>query len=202
MTFTIVGCGQTASDWIPRGTSIGVNDCWKWGKPTDALLVCNRPQEFGIERLKVITSSKPKTFYTHKKLAVWSFAFQNIKRLRLQNWDRNFIPRMDRFPLEERVIYSSNTVSFIALSLCYQLGATEIIMWGVDFVNHNTFHTDNPETAKEVNRHLELIAALKEQGVNVWLGKEGTAFDGRVPVYNPVVMETFQNIKDFCDFKE
>jgi hypothetical protein len=172
MIFTIVACGQTAKDWIPRGHSIGVNDSWRFGKPTDSLLVCNRPSNFTEERLKVITTSKPETFYSHK--ANWAYAFPAWKKINLCQWYGRLVKGMH---------YSSNTSPFIALTLAYNLGAKDIIMWGCDFVSHPTFNPDNPYRDKEIDTYMELIAELKEQGVNVWLGKEGTAFDKLIPVY-------------------
>lgn len=181
MTFTIVACGDSAKDWIPRGHSIGCNDAWKWGKPTDSLVVCNRPQNFTPERLKFITEAKPKTFYSHK--GNWAYAFPDWQKIRLTEWTGEVMPRINRFPLQDRPVYYSNTITFVALSLCYQLGATEIIMWGCDLVNHKLFNSDNPETEKEVRKHLELIKCLNDQGVKVWLGANGTAFDGKMEVY-------------------
>lgn len=181
MTVSIVACGDSAKEWIPRGHTLGCNDAGKWGKPFDSLVICNRPPNFDQDRLRIITSSKPKNFYSHK--SNWAYAFPGWKKIRLSQWNGNFTPRMDKFPLEERYCYYSNTISFIALSLAYQLGATEIIMWGCDFVNHKLFNSDNPETAKEVNRHMELIKCFNDRGVKVWLGANGTAFDDKLKVY-------------------
>lgn len=175
--FTIVACGQSAENWIPRGHTIGVNDAWKWGKPTDSLLVCNRPQEFTKERLQVITSSTPKTFYSHK--SNWAYAFPEWKKLpRMENWGTT-----GKYLMKDRTYYS-DTSSFIAISLAHNLGAKDIILWGVDMMNHWVFNSNNPYRDKEVGRHMELIEALKGEGVSVWLGKEGTAFDDKLKIYD------------------
>lgn len=191
MTISIIGCGDTAKDWIPRGHTLGVNDSWKWGKPTDSLVICNRPTNFTNDRLKTIVESKPKTFYSHK--SNWAYVFPAWQRIRLKEWIGDFQPRMDKLPLGDRHCYYSNTISFIALSLCYQLGATEIIMWGCDFVNHKLFHAGNPETEKEVRKHLELIRCLNDHGVKVWLGAEVTAFDGKLEVYEEFNAELYSD---------
>lgn len=172
MIVTIVGCGNTASSWVPRGTSIGVNDCWKWGKPTDSLLVCNRPSNFNDERLRTITSSKPVTFYSHK--SNWAYAFPDWKKIGLVNWYG---------VLKKGQCYSSNSSPFIAMTLAWNLGAKDIILWGVDFINHKIFNPENPYRDKEVETYMQLVSALKDEGVRVWLGKEGTAFDKLIPIY-------------------
>ena len=101
------------------------------------------------------------------------------------NWGgaKDFIPRMDSYPFEQRFHYSSDSSSFIALSLAYNLGAKDIILWGCDFMNHHVFNEGNPYRDKEVKRHLELIECLKNEGVNTWLGSLGTAFDDKLKIY-------------------
>lgn len=171
-TYSIIGCGQTAKDWIPRGHSIGVNDAWKWGKPTDSLLCCNRPTNFNQDRLRVITGSKPKTFYSHK--AYWSYAFPEYEKLNIVCWYGT---------LYRPQVYFANTSPFIAMSLAFHLGAKEIILWGVDLKDHNIWHEDNPETKKEVGRYMELIREMELQGCKVYLGAKGTAFDELIPIW-------------------
>lgn len=176
--FTIVACGDSAKDWVQTGTSIGVNDSWRWGKPTDALLVCNKPTDFKHDgRLQVITESKPKTFYSHK--GNWAYAFPEWKKISLVHWYG---------VIRKGQQYSSNSSPFIALSLAWNLGAKDIIMWGVDMVNHKTFNPDNPYRDKEVKVYMELIAALKEEGVSVWLGSKGGAFDNLIPIYESTMV--------------
>lgn len=177
--FTIVATGDSAKDWTPNGYSIGVNDAGKFQRPLDALLICNRPSEFTPNRMQIITSTKPNVFYSHKPS--WESYFPDWKKIRLHawagtlhDWHRNDGPHA----------YSSNTSPIIAITLAYNLGATEIILWGCDFVNHHLFHTGNPETKREVGVYLKIFEILKERGVKVWLGANETAFDDHLPVYN------------------
>ena len=170
--FTIVGLGSSAKDWIPRGHSIGVNDAFRWGKPTDSLLVCNRPVQFSHERQRTIIESKPKNFYSWK--SDWSVWFPNYIRINLVTWYGVIHPRQ---------IYSADSGPFIAISLAYTLGAKTIILYGVDFKNHKVFNESNPYTKKEVEKYLQLFAALKEKGCEVFLGASGSAFDNLIPIY-------------------
>ena len=181
--WTIICCGDSARNWEPRGTTLGVNDSWKFGKPTDILLCCNRPVDFTKDRLRTITTSTPKTFYSHK--GNWAYAFPDWKKIHLHNWSgsRYFVPYMNK-PIEHKMTYSSNTSSFIALSLAYNLGAKEIIMYGIDFMNHKVYHEGAHYRDKEVQIHLDLIKCMKEHGTEVYLGALGTAFDQTIPLYD------------------
>lgn len=172
MIVDIVASGASGSNWEQHDLSIGINDCWKWGKPTDALVICNRPEQFAKERLHTIINSKPKDFYSWKPC--WSQWFPNWKKINLIPWYGT---------LHKGQIYESHTGPFIAMSLAFKLGATDIILWGVDFKNHSIFNESNPETDKEVNMYLELIEEMKEQGTNVWLGANGSVFDNLIQRY-------------------
>lgn len=176
--FTIVGCGESAKNWIPNGYSIGVNDCWRYGQPTDALVIVNRPEQFTKERLEVITASKPEVFYSWK--ANWSQHFPEWRQLRLHNWygTLHSSPRSDG-----PHAYYYNSSPIIAITLAYNLGAKDIILWGVDMRTHHLFNEKNPQTKKEVGVYLEVFEALKEKGVNVWLGTNGSVFDESLKLY-------------------
>lgn len=178
MIVDIVACGASGSNWEQHDLSIGINDCWKWGKPTDALVICNRPEQFAKDRLQTIINSKPKEFYSHK--SNWSQWFPKWKKLNLAPWYGI---------LHKGQCYESQTGPFIAMSLAFKLGATDIILWGVDFKDHRIFNDSNPETVKEVKVYMEMVACLKEYGVNVWRGPQLeatvylTAFDNLIPVF-------------------
>lgn len=176
MTIHVVGCGETGKEWDGHGISIGVNDAWKFGKPTTYLLVCNRPDQFTAERLRTITSSTPKFFYTHKPN--WSMWFPTWKRLNVVTWYGE---------LRKGQYYSSDTSPFIAMTLAYNLGATKIILWGVDFINHKIFNTGNPETKREIGKYQELVNELRNQGVSVYLGCKGSAMESFLTVYHEEV---------------
>jgi hypothetical protein len=173
LTVDIVATGSSSKNWKQHDYSIGVNDCWKLGKPTDALVVCNRPEQFSRDRFEIIKNSTPKDFYSHK--SNWSEYFPKWKKLNLVPWYGTLHPKQ---------IYHSDTSSFIALSLAYNLGAKKIIMWGVDLMDHHIYNPFNPQRNREVEAHLQLIGALKEKGVEVYLGANGTAFDDKLKVYN------------------
>jgi hypothetical protein len=173
MTVDIVGTGATSQNWKQHDYSIGVNDAWKFGQPTDALLVCNRPQQFTPNRIEIIINSKPKDFFSHK--ANWAEWFPKWKQINLVTWYGTLNPKQ---------VYNSDTSPFIAISLAYNLGAKEIILWGVDFISHHIYNTGNTDTKNEVERYLQLFEALKERGVNVFVGSEGGVFERHLSVYS------------------
>lgn len=177
-TWSVIATGDSAKNWTPNGYSLGVNDAWKWGKPTDGLLICNRPAEFTHDRMKVIENSKPKDFYSHK--ASWAHLFPEWKRVRLHVWSGllHTWPRSDG-----PSAYSYNSSPIIALTLAYNLGAKEIILWGVDFRTHWLFNDKNEQTKREVRTYLEVFDALKEKDVSIYRGADGSAFDDKLPRY-------------------
>jgi hypothetical protein len=189
LTYTIVATGNSSQNWTPNGYSIGVNDAWKFGKPTDGLLICNRPQQFSSERLKTITDSKPKHFYSN--MSNWAGYFDyfdkskasrhkklysnnpELPTLKFMQWSGTLYPD---------AVFYSNSSPIIALTLAYNLGAKEIILWGVDFKNHHLFHEGNLQTKKEVQAYLEVFECLREKGVSIYRGADGSVFDGLLPL--------------------
>lgn len=178
MIVSVVACGDTASEWhkVKCDLSIGVNDAFKFGYPTDYLLCCNWPQKFPAHRLNIIKASRPITFYSN--VEQWRAFFPGMVKIRLNSWDGHLYPtRRDEFS-------SSNSSPFIATSMAYKAGAKDIILWGVEFVNHAVLHKDNPQTKNELRMWKGLVAALNGEGVNVWLGKEGSLLEEFVPVWS------------------
>jgi hypothetical protein len=172
MIYSIIATGSSAQDFIPRGHVIGCNDAARWGKQLNSLVVCNRPQQFSKERYEIIRATKCETFYSHK--SAWKAEFPGWKKINLVPWYGTY---------NRGQIYSSNTSPIIAVTLAAKIGAKEIIMWGVDMMNHHLFNTGNHQTKKEVDIYLQLHEQLKENDIRLWLGNTGTAFDNVIPVW-------------------
>jgi len=178
-TYSIIGCGSTAKDWIPRGHSIGVNDAWKFGHPTDYLVVVNSPFKFHprldnkyTDRLKVITDSKPKRFFCHNNN--WKKWFPEAELLGLRNFVGTY---------KKGRIYSSKTSPFVAITLAVREGATEIILWGIDMTNHHTYSPGKRSFSIEFDYYKMLFEQLENCGVKVWIGNENTVLKQILPVY-------------------
>lgn len=177
MIVSVVACGDTASEWhkVKCDLSIGVNDAFKFCYPTDYLLCCNWPTKFPIHRLNIIKASRPKTFYSN--VEQWRAFFPGMVKIRLNSWDGHLYPtRRDEFS-------SAHTSPFIAMSMAYKQGAKDIILWGVEFISHSTYDQHNPQTRAEVKVYKQMVESLNREGVNVWLGKEGSLLEEFVPVW-------------------
>lgn len=181
-TISILACGESGQYWDGTGVSIGVNDCWKFGHPTDYLMVIDPPARFTPERRKIIQNSKPKHFVTDSK--AWLRLFHNpIEVDRLKPGDDKQIyctngPQLIKYNfrtwkgrLQNDQIQYWHTSPFPAISLAYKLGYREIILWGVDFKTHKSWNpTKKNELAFELQGYKELVKALSEVGVKVYLG--------------------------------
>lgn len=171
--YTIIASGDSAKDWQPHGTCIGVNDSFRWGKPFHYLLICNRPEQFTKDRMEIIKKTPHERFYCNK--SNWSLIFPNWIKINLVTFYGS---------LRKNQVYSAQTSPFIAVSLAYHLGATNIILWGCDFKNHKTFNTENPQTKREVEMYIWLFNELKAAGVEVFIGAKGSAFDNYLQLWD------------------
>lgn len=172
MTYTVIASGDSAKDWVRRGTAIGVNDCLKFGRDTDILILVNAPGKFK-ERLNVIKKSKAKVLTN--SVSMWKPYFPQCQKIeRLISFNSKIL---------KNFVYMSQTSPIIALSLAIKMGATEIIMWGVDFLTHKKWAKGTKAGDREVRVYEKFFKECERIGVKVYLGANGTAFDGVLPVY-------------------
>lgn len=88
----------------------------------------------------------------------------------------------------EKFVYSI-TSPFVAVHLAYKLGATDIIMWGVDFnyARCNDEKDIEPMDALRQERALKdflsLKNALNSRGVNFYVGNEISLFNKILPCW-------------------
>jgi hypothetical protein len=186
MITSIVACGESAKEWYktPCDLSIGVNDCVKFGHQVDNLVVVNAPLKFHpkvsnghVNRFKTIIDSKPKRFFCHN--SNWKPYFPKYELLPL----RNFIGTY-----KKGKIYSSKTSPIVAITLAASLGATDIIIWGVDMLNHPRFSEQaapkhQVEFKTEIGYYELLFEALKMNGMQCWIGNENTVLKKYLPLY-------------------
>lgn len=167
MISTIVASGESAKDWIQRGLTIGVNDCQKWGKPVDILMLVNRPAKFKSDRLRTISQHKGAVLTN--SVNEWKGIFPQAKKLE----------RMVSFShrVNKGTHYTSATSPMIAISHAVSLGATYIIIWGVDFKNHKSYAQGSKRGNREIEVYRKFFKAVERLGVRVYLGALGTAFD-------------------------
>ena len=173
MTFTIVACGDSAKDWIPRGTSIGSNDCEKFGRPVDHLILANSPNKFTKSRMDQIKKSLAQVWSTNIKQ--WIKMFPTAKRIdRITFFNTRILPGY---------VYTSTTTPIMCVSMAIRMGATEIVIWGMDMKTHKTYSEGTKRGDYEISVYKKFFTECKKKNIKVYLGAAGTVFDGFLPFY-------------------
>lgn len=175
MKVQIVACGQSASTWHEHKSefdlSIGVNDCAKWGHAPDHLLVIDSPKRFTKERIDIIKST-PAKFFTRDDQ--WKSILPSYEKVRLQPFSKH---------LKKGHVYSSKTSPFVALSLAFNMGATDVVLFGVDLINHQTFNPKNKLRDYELRQYENFCRLLLAQGTQTWISSEESALSKFLPVW-------------------
>ena len=175
MTYHCIACGESASHWSGQGPSIGVNDCSKWGYMVDYLVLLNTPSQFQSSRLKDILKTKigEEVLTTTQS---WMNHFDSVRQIMVRKWSPST-------KLSKWYIYHSKTSPLVAMSLAYNMGATEIVLWGVDFKTHHRYREGQQYFLGEMRQYQTFIQALEKVGVKVYLGAEGSALGKIVPIW-------------------
>jgi hypothetical protein len=184
-TVFIVGCGDSAKDWFktPHDYSIGVNDCAKFGKDPNVLVLVNAPHKFqptkenGYQnRLATIKATKPQEVITNDR-GSWAKHFNcNVEGVRLAPFWKYF---------NRGMLYYSKTSTFVAISYAFNIGAEKIVIWGCDLMNHPHFPVKDRETQFEMEQYGKLIAHIQEAGTEVYIGNQNTFLSKYLEVYKP-----------------
>lgn len=164
--FTIIASGSSAQHWQPKGTCIGVNDAFKWGHYFDQLLLINNPKSFTADRLDLIRKTPHQKLWVHNDS--WKPFFKEYELLRMQSFSKH---------LKKGHVYSSKTSPFVAMSLAFNQHATDIIIWGVDLLDHKVFHPGNKLQDYELRQYEKFCRLLSGHGCKVWLGAKGSALE-------------------------
>lgn len=172
MIFTIVGCGESARNWMPNGISIGSNDCEKFGKPVDYLILANIPRKFG-DRLNTIKKTKAKVMVT--SLNEWKQIFPNCEKIqRVTSFNKLIM---------KGYVQTSSTTPIMCMSMAVRMGAKTLILWGVDFLTHGSYRVGTKSGDREIEKYLRYFRACKEKGIEVYRGADGSVFDKVLPIY-------------------
>jgi len=165
----IIACGETARNWNGQGFSIGVNDGLRFHK-TDYLICINAPSKFTQERREFIVHH-PGKFFAHTNS--WREFRPDMELITVVSFTSGQI-------LKDR-LYHSRTSPFTAMSMAFNLGAKEIILWGVDFKTHRYYYPGSGDLKAEIHAYEFFIEALERKGTKVYLGCEGSEL--KLPVY-------------------
>lgn len=173
MTWNIIGCGETAMHWDGHGLAIGVNDAEKIGHHVSALVLMNTPDEFMGERLDTILQTKAKICLSDNVDFMWHRLF-GVDRCTTLHPFRRWGGQLKMSP---PIIYHSDTSPFVAMTLAFRWGASELVLWGVDFRDHHIYKPGNIHFNSEIERYHKLAFQLKKAGCNVYLGCKGSNLD-------------------------
>lgn len=125
MRISVLGLGPSLREFSGDGVSIGVNDIWRY-HPSEYVVCVDPPDRFSEDRRQVILSCKPTVFYTH--LSAWA-SVHGYTKVDLQS------PRGEVDWNKGGMAYGIFT-PFCAMFQAVRLGATEIELYGIDFVSH------------------------------------------------------------------
>lgn len=175
MIVNVIGCGQSGFDWYntPCDYSLGVNDCFKFGYGVNELIVVNSTKNFTPERLETIKRTK----------------FDKVKT-NSGNWDKIFpqqeIIRMQSFGkyLKKGHIYSSKSSPFVAMSIAFNMGATDVILHGCDYVSHPAIK--DKLLNYEIRNIQNFTRLMADQGTKTWLAKDYGALTKILNVWQDV----------------
>ncbi len=172
MVCSIVACGESGSEWFktPHDYSIGVNDCQKWNHPVNELLLINQPKSFTPSRLETIKSTKFDKVLTHS--GTWDKIFPQAEKIRMQSFSKHLV---------KGHVYSSKTSPFVAMSLAFNMGATDIILHGCDLLNHPAIK--DKLLNYEIRQIQNFTRMLADQGTKTWLAKDYGALNKILPVW-------------------
>jgi hypothetical protein len=169
MRANIIACGETGRLWDGTGFSIGVNDCWKFGKPTDAL-VCVNVFLNEPARQKIVSESRPAAGFYSSNTRMWINHPNYIPMLNLKRFEGKYV---------KGELYYRHTSTFIAITLAVKLGYTEIVLYGHDLTNHK--HVKSRILEGEIKSTLELVKHLEKLEIKVYIYKPVGAFKDFLP---------------------
>lgn len=180
MIVSIIACGESAREWYktPCDLSIACNDAFKFGHQPDQLVIINFQRKFDQKRLETILATRPKKVWTHT--STWQKHFNNAVLMKLTTFSGY---------VRDGMIYCSKTSPMVAISLAVKQGATEIILFGIDMLNHKTYRKGTKDGDYEIKNYLRFFGELKKRGVKIYRGADGTCFDLQLPLYQPELIE-------------
>jgi len=160
--FSVLGLGESLKNFSPNGsTTIGVNDIYKYF-PADFVVCVDKPERFTPERLKTITSSNHKKFFSH--LPEWHPLLSNFQLIKLFNGRGNFTN------IDSDLIAYGISSPIVACVIAYKMGAKKIDLYGVDFNTHPQFVNKNLERA--INEFVLLNSVFKSKGIELTCQKQ------------------------------
>lgn len=180
MVVSVIACGDSAKDWhkTPCDLSIMCNDGFKFGVHPDWLVLVNAARKFN-KRLEVIKQTQAKRVLV-SSLKEWVKIFPKAERL------RRLIEYHTRTRLRIGAHYTLRTSPIICISLALEAGATDIILWGIDFRSHKSVVAGTKSGEREIDLYKDFFKKVEALGVRLWRGANGSVFDNVIPLWHTV----------------
>lgn len=158
----IHGCGPSIEHFTPDGNYIiGCNDSWRYWACHQLVVVST----LSAERAQIVEDARPEKLLSG--MARWSQhpSYEYIGQLHPWRQDRE--NRLDK-----GLIYYSNNTPFICSVIAFNLGFSEIVLWGVDFTNHRHIRDTPLEDAKR--DFAQLNQEVSKRNCSLYLGISGS----------------------------
>jgi len=180
MKCNVIACGASSKHVDGIGPSIMVNDGLKCGHQPDYLMLLNTPNQFTHDRLNTIKATNPKKVYTTFPNG-WNRLFPNheVVQLNLRSWS----PSNKLQKISRNYLYHSKTSPFAAISLAFTWGFNQVVLYGVDMIDHHTYKPGTGAFINEFTSYKTFCASLKEAGCNVYLGHKESSLNF-LPIWN------------------
>lgn len=181
MTVHVIGCGESAegwadwsdaSDWI----SIGVNDAFKWGYDFTYLFLVDPPENFRNEpeRMKIIKCTDPAALVSFSMRWKAHFPGTTFDLEKSQIFTNKIVPGRQ---------YHSKTSTFAAMSYALNMGATEIVLHGIDLNTHHLFKPGKKAREFEIRQYAAFAEQAKLKGVRICVSSETSALSKHLPIW-------------------
>jgi hypothetical protein len=161
----ILACGETGAQMPDDACAhvIGVNDAGKFDKRINELFFLNRPRHFNepagyraCSRLDVITHTQVERVVTLEALSrEWrSYFLDKVHTVSVTRWSKTF---------HKDQVYHTDNSPFSAMCYAVTIGATDVVLYGVDLNNHRYLKAINSAPA-----FSQYAVAARKIGVNIY----------------------------------
>ena len=120
------------------------------------------PDSFDPERRQIIESTQAK--YVYSTLNAWNHLSYFVKISVVAPSQGGKVDTLDDWNNLPRHVDST----FTAVCMAYHFGASDIVMYGVDFIDHHLKHYHD----QIIDSYRRLHAALTQRGTLLWLGSD------------------------------
>ena len=175
MVCSVIGLGKSAEGYENKGEqAIGVNDAYKI-YPVDYLICVDPPVRFNKKRLATIRNSSPIEFLSH--YSEWASFMPMFRQIKLAPI------RFDLRYLDSDLYCYSDNSPFVAVVHAYKMGASEIVMYGVDFVDHPALNKDEHHNKRILKMYFELSKELARRNVKLYVSSNLSLLSQVLPIY-------------------